>query len=206
MANSENRFLKPTNHLRNLQLLEEISKDPTVSQRKLSNRLGVALGVTNACLKKMVNKGFVKVKGINHKRIAYYLTPKGFSEKAKLTYHFLEYTITYYSNLKNNISAKISSLYQAGHRRIVCYGAGEVMEVAFVILNQIDPELSVLGIVDDDQDKQGKKLFGFQVQSPQIIKELKPDAVLITSIRYRDKIMNRLNGDKELSRINLYSL
>lgn len=206
MPDLENRFLKPTDHLRNLQLLEEISKDPTVSQRKLSQHLGVALGVTNACLKKMVNKGFVKVKGINHKRIAYYVTPKGFSEKAKLTYHFLEYTIRYYCNLKDNISAKLSLLSQAGNKRIVCYGAGEVMEVAFVILNQVDLELLVLGIVDDDKDKQGNKMFGLQVQDPQIINELKPDAVLVTSMRYKDEIMHRLNNDKALSKINLYSL
>lgn len=202
----ENEFLKPTEHLRNLQLLEEISKDSAISQRKLSQHLGVALGVTNTCLKKMVNKGLVKVKGINHKRIAYYLTPKGFSEKTKLTYHFLQHTIRFYSTIKDNISAKLSSLSQAGHRRIICYGAGEVMEVAFIILNETDLKLLVLGIVDDDKKKHGKKMFGFVVQHPQIIKELKPDAVLISSMRYKDKIMRNLNTDRELSGINVYSL
>jgi len=206
MPQLQNRFLKPTEHLRSLQLLEEISKDSSVSQRKLSQRLGVALGVTNACLKKMIHKGLVKAKGINHKRIAYYLTPKGFSEKSKLTYHFLEHTIRYYSNLKNNISAKLSLLSRAGHKRIICYGAGEVLEVAFIILNETNLGPLVLGIVDDDKDKHGKKMFGFVVQHPHVIKELKPDAVLITSIKYKDKIMRRLNNDKELTGINFYSL
>ena len=206
MPQLENRFLKPTEHLRNLQLLEEISKDSAASQRKLAQRLGVALGVTNACLKKMVTKGLVKAKGINHKRIAYYLTPKGFSEKTKLTYHFLQYTIRYYSNLKNNISAKLSLLFKAGHRRIVCYGAGEVMEVAFIILNETNLELLILDIVDDDKDKQGKKMFGFIVQHPQIIKKVKPDAILITSIKYKDKIIHNLSNDNELAGISFYSL
>ncbi len=206
MPELENRFLKPTEHLRNLQLLEEISKDSAVSQRKLSQRLGVALGVTNACLKKMINKGLVKVKGINHKRIAYYLTPKGISEKTKLTYHFLEHTIKYYSNLKNNICAKLTFLSNAGHKRIVCYGAGEVMEVVFIILNETDLKLTVLGLVDDDNSKQGKKMFGFVVQHPQAIKELKPDAVLITSTKYKNKIIHNLNNNRDLSEINFYSL
>ena len=206
MPELKNRFLKPTEHLRSLQLLEEISKDSSVSQRKLSQRLGVALGVTNACLKKMINKGLVKAKGINHKRIAYYLTPKGFSEKTKLTYHFLEYTIRYYSNLKNNISAKLSLLSQAGHKRIICYGAGEVMEVAFIILNETDLGFKVLGIVDDDKEKHGKKMFGYQVQHPRLIKKLEPDAVLITSVRYRDKILRNLSNDRELAETNFYSL
>lgn len=201
-----NKFLKPTEHLRNLQLLEEISKDSSVSQRKLSQRLGVALGMTNACLKKMISKGLVKAKGINHKRIAYYLTPKGFSEKTKLTYHFLQYTIRYYSNLKNNISAKLALLSQAGHRRIICYGAGEVMEVTFIILNETKLDVLVLGIVDDNVDKQGKKMFGFEVQHPKIIKQVNPDAVLITSIRYKDKIIAKRSSDEELTKINFYSL
>ena len=206
MPELQNRFLKPTEHLRSLQLLEEISIDSSVSQRKLSQRLGVALGMTNACLKKMINKGLVKAKGVNHKRIAYYLTPKGFSEKTRLTYHFLQHTIQYYSNLKDNISAKLSSLFQAGHRRIICYGAGEVMEVAFIILNGSNFEFLVLAIVDDNVNKHGMKMFGFEVQHPQTIKELRPDAVLVTSIRYQDKIMRSLNNNRELAGINFYSL
>jgi len=206
MPKLEDRFLKPTENLRNLQLLEEISKDSSLSQRKLSQSLGVALGMTNACLKKMVNKGLVKAKGINHKRIGYYLTPKGFSEKTKLTYHFLEHTIKYYSRLKNNISSKLALLSDAGHRRIICYGAGEAMEVACIILNESNFEFLVLGIVDDDVNKHGKKMFGFQVQHPRAIKELKPDAILITSIDYRDKIMCNLSSNRDLAGINFYTL
>ncbi len=206
MLELKNRFLKPTEHLRSLQLLEEIAKDSSVSQRKLSQRLGVALGVTNACLRKMINKGLIKAKGINHKRIAYYLTPKGFSEKTKLTYHFLQHTIRYYSALKDNISTKLSHLSRNGHRRIICYGAGEVMEVAFIILNEINMELVVLGIVDDNKGKQGKRMFGFEVQHPQTIKGLKPDAILVTSIKYKDRIIRNLNNNRELTGINFYSL
>lgn len=206
MPELKNRFLKPTEHLRNLQLLEEISKDSSLSQRKLSQRLGVALGITNACLKKMINKGLVKAKGINHKRIAYYLTPKGFSEKTKLTYHFLEHTIKYYSRLKDNISAKFALLSKTGHRRIVCYGAGEAMEVAFIILNESSFKFSILAIVDDDTNKHGRKIFGFEVQHPEAIKKLKPDAVLITSIEYKDRIMRNLNNNRELDGINFYWL
>lgn len=200
----ENNFLKPSEDLKNFQLLEEISKDSSASQRKLSQRLGVALGVTNACLKKMVKKGYVKLKGINHKRISYYLTPEGFSEKSRLTYHFLEYTINYYVRLKNNISSKLAMFSKEGIRRVVYYGAGEVMEVAFVTLHETNLEL--LGIIDDDKDKQGKKMFGFSIQGPESIKELKPDAVIITSIRYKDKITQNLKSDKELERIPLYTL
>ena len=137
MENNGN-FMKPNEDLRNLQLLEEISRDSTASQRKLSERLGVALGVTNACLKKMANKGYIKVKGINHKRISYFLTPEGFSEKTRLTYHFLEYTVHYYINLKKNLSEKLGFISKQGVKRAVFYGAGDVMEVAFVTSSEAE--------------------------------------------------------------------
>lgn len=206
MPELKNSFLKPTEDLKNLQLLEEISKDSSLSQRKLSRNLGVALGVTNACLKKMITKGLVKVKGINHKRIAYYLTPKGFSEKTTLTYHFLQHTIRYYSRLKDNISDKLSFISQQGHRRIICYGVGEVMEVVFIILNETNLIPSILAVVDDDKTKRDKKIFGFNIQDPNVINKLKPDAVFVTSIKYREKIMRNLNNDKELTGTNFYSL
>ena len=201
---TENSFLKPTEDLRNLQLLEEISRDSSASQRKLSERLGVALGVTNACLKKMANKGYIKIKGINHKRISYFLTPDGFSEKARLTYHFLEYTVHYYIDLKKNLAEKLDSISKQGVKRAVFYGAGDVMEVAFVISHEVNIE--ILGIIDDDKAKQGTKKFNFIIGGPETIPGLKPDAIIVTSIRYRDKIIKKLNAIEELAKIPVHGL
>lgn len=200
----DNNFLKPTEDLRNLQLLEEISMDSSASQRKLSERLGVALGVTNACLKKMAKKGHIKIKGINHKRISYFLTPEGFSEKTRLTYHFLEYTVHYYIDLKKNLAEKLDSISKQGVKRAVFYGAGDVMEVAFVISHESDIEL--LGIIDDDKAKQGTKKFNFTIGGPEAIKDLNPDAIIITSMRYKDKIIDKINADDELAKIPVYGL
>ncbi len=204
MIETQDKFLKPTEHLRNLQLLEEISQDSTISQRKLSTRLGVALGVTNACLKKMIRKGHIKVKGINHKRIAYYLTPEGFIEKSRLTYNFLQHTVTYYRSLKKNIIAKFDLISKSGIKRILFYGAGEVMEVAFICLKETNFEL--VGIIDDSKDKQGRKIFGFTILKPEDIKSLKPEAVLITSIRYRDKILSNFKQNRLLNGLSISTL
>jgi len=195
-------FQRPTEDLRNLQLLEEISRDSNASQRKLSEKLGVALGVTNACLKKMAKKGYIKIKGINHKRISYYLTPEGFTEKTRLTYHFLEYTVSYYINLKKNLSDKMKRISEQGVKRAVFYGAGDVMEVAFVISHEANIEL--LGIIDDDPQKQGTKKFNYTIGGPGEIKELKPDAIIVTSIRYKDKIIKNINADPDLSKVPVF--
>lgn len=204
MPSDNSNFLRPTEDLRNLQLLEEISRDSTASQRKLSEKLGVALGVTNACLKKMARKGYIKIKGINHKRISYFLTPEGFSEKTRLTYHFLEYTVHYYIGLKKSLTEKLDHISKQGVKRAVFYGAGDVMEVAFVISHEANIELA--GIIDDDKTKQGAKKFNFIIGGPETIEALKPDAIIITSIRYKDKIMKKINADAELAKFPVYTL
>ncbi|MEW6008453.1 MAG: winged helix-turn-helix transcriptional regulator [Candidatus Omnitrophota bacterium] len=204
MPNPPLEFLKPSTDLRNLKLLEEISKEAKISQRKLARRLGVALGVTNACLKKMIKKGFIKVKGISNRRIIYYLSPKGFSEKTRLTYYFLQHTISYYVSLKKKIYEKLRLLEADNVKRIIYYGAGEVMEVAFITLHETNLEL--VGIIDDDGAKHGKKKFGFVISAPAIIKELKPDAIFITSLKFRDEILNNLENDESLRQIRRYSL
>ena len=204
MIETQDKFLKPTEHLRNLHILEEVSNDSSISQRTLSARMGVALGVTNACLRKMIRKGHIKVKGINHKRIAYYLTPEGFTEKTRLTYHFLQHTVSYYKNLKQKVTSKLDLILKSGAKRIVFYGAGEVMEVAFICLQETNLEL--LGIIDDSKDKHGKKIFGFNIQNSDLISELKPDTILVTSIRYKDGILEKLKKNKGLKGISFYSL
>jgi len=204
MVRLEEDFLKPTEHLRNLQLLEEVSKDSNISQRKLSNSLGVALGVTNACLKKMIRKGHIKVRGINHKRIAYYLTPEGFTEKTRLTYYFLQHTVNYYKNLKQKVTSRLNEISKTGAKRMLFYGAGEVMEVAFICLHETNLEL--VGLIDDSLDKKGKKMFGLTIQSTGVIKSLNPEAILITSIRYKDQILKTLKNNRDLNRITVYSL
>ena len=201
---NNDKFLKPTEHLRNLQLLEEISQDSAVSQRKLSSSLGVALGVTNACLKKMIRKGHIKVKGINHKRIAYYLTPEGFTEKTRLTYHFLQHTVSYYKNLKQKVTSKLDLISSSGAKRIVFYGAGEVMEVAFICLQESN--LKLLGIIDDFGNKQERRIFSVTVKPKEALIELNPEAVLITTIRYKDRIFDAIKKDKRLSKISVYKL
>ncbi len=68
---------------RELRIIEEISRDRNLTQRKISHRLGLSLGMTNLILKRLVNKGYVKVRGLNRRKVQYILTPTGFAEKTK---------------------------------------------------------------------------------------------------------------------------
>ena len=68
-------LFKPPQEMRELNLLQELEKNPIVSQRELSNKFGIALGVTNACLKRMARRGWIRIMGLNHHKIGYYLNP-----------------------------------------------------------------------------------------------------------------------------------
>jgi len=182
--NNPNLF-KPTEELRDLRLLEELERNPIISQRELSHKFGIALGVTNACLKRMIRKGWVRIKGLDHRRIGYYLTPKGFVEKSRLTFDLISGIVQHYSELKQVIGERLLEMEHEGKERIVFYGVSDEMEVAYVTLQGV--HLKLIGIVEDDEKFVPQIIFGYELEPVSRIKELKPDCVLITSLIENEK-------------------
>jgi DNA-binding MarR family transcriptional regulator len=183
-------IFKPSEEMRNLRFLEELEKTPVISQRELSHRFNIALGVTNACLKKMVQKGWIRIQGLNRRKIGYYLTPKGVAEKAKLTFHLISYTAQHYSELKKRISDKLLEMEREGLERIVFYGVSDEMEVAYITLQGVN--LRLVGIVEDDEKFRSQIIFGYELERVSQIKGLDPDGVLITSLADIDKKRERI--------------
>jgi EPS-associated MarR family transcriptional regulator len=99
-------ILSDENRYKILKLLES---NPEVNQRELAIELGISLGKANYCIKAIIEKGWVKVsnfrKSSNKKAYAYFLTPKGIDEKAKVTLRFLQYKQEEYTNLQIEIES-----------------------------------------------------------------------------------------------------
>ena len=191
MNNSlQDRLFKPSERMRDLQFLKEIEQNPKVSQRELSNKFGIALGVTNACIKRMARKGLIKLKGIPPRRIAYYVTPKGFAEKTKLTLRFFSFNIHHYAEMKKQISKKLLEIQNNGIKRVAFYGVSDEMEVAYILLQGTGMEL--VAIMDPSKDWIDRMVFGLRVKNPKEIKNVEADALLITSLS------NKLQIEKEL--------
>lgn len=91
----------------NLNLLRKINNSPEVSQRDLARELGFSIGKLNYCLKLLVDKGFVKIesfkKNPNKLNYLYVITPKGISEKTKLTINFMKLKMKEYDQLKKEL-------------------------------------------------------------------------------------------------------
>jgi DNA-binding MarR family transcriptional regulator len=192
MKNSNANFFKPSEELRDLRLLEELERNPIVSQRELSHIFGIALGVTNACLKRMVRKGWVRIRGFDHRKIGYYLTPKGFLEKSRLTFHLVSGIVQHYCELKQVIGERLLEMQRDGKKRVVFYGVSDEMEVAYITLQGVN--LKLVGIVEDDEKVTPRIIFGYEIEPVSRVQELKPDCILITSLTENDLKRGRLKS------------
>ena len=105
-----------------LDLLRKLESNPEYTQRELSREMGVSLGKVNYCMKKLTEKGWVKLTNFSHNPnkmgYAYLLTPGGIEEKSRLTFFFLKRKIVEYEILKKEINAlKLESEEMANENR-----------------------------------------------------------------------------------------
>ena len=120
---------------RDLRLLEAVHKDGRVTQRGLASKLGMALGLANIYLKRMVHKGFIKVVNVQPNRISYLVTPRGIAEKARLTYEFMDYSLHLYGEVRQHLRTALVACAEAG-KRVAIYGSGEAAELAYLSLKE----------------------------------------------------------------------
>jgi DNA-binding MarR family transcriptional regulator len=111
-------------------LLTTIDRDPAVSQRKLSEEIGIAVGSVNWYLRRCVSKGLVKLKQAPVKRYLYYLTPHGFEEKARLTGAFLQSSLELYRSGRKECNEFFRTCEKNGKNVIFLAGAGDFAEIA----------------------------------------------------------------------------
>ncbi|HMK43302.1 MAG TPA: winged helix-turn-helix transcriptional regulator [Dissulfurispiraceae bacterium] len=166
-----------TDHFRSLQILDELSSNDSLTQRDLSKRLGIALGLVNSYIKNLIAKGFVTVKTIPPKRYAYYLTPKGFSEKTRLAYHLFQDYTRIYREAKGNFRSLFSELGDQGIRTVAFAGSDEVAEVAYITLQET--RLSLAGVYD--VERSGERFFDLVIRPLHEIVPRGFDCIVVTS-------------------------
>lgn len=131
---------------RDLLLLNALDRDAGATQRTLATKLGVALGLTNLYLKRLARKGFIKITTIPRNRIQYLLTPQGFTEKSRLTYLYMQYSLSYYRDMRAQLKERLSPLGELRGQRVVIYGTSELAELAYLSLREMD--LTCVGFID----------------------------------------------------------
>ena len=119
-----------------LGLLGAVHENSGVSQRSLAGELGIALGLTNAYLRRCVRKGYVKVSKAPANRYGYYLTPQGFAEKSRLTARYLGRSLSFYRTARNELDALLAVCDNRRWTRLALCGAGELAEIAVLCATQ----------------------------------------------------------------------
>ena len=142
---------------RDLRVLEAVQQDSRLTQRGLASKLGIALGLANIYLKRMIHKGYIKCVNVQPNRISYLITPRGIAEKARLTYEFMDYSLHLYGEVRQHLRAALRECAAAGKRVAIC-GSGEAAELAYLSLKEsgLDP----VAVFDADG---GREFLGMPV-------------------------------------------
>jgi DNA-binding Lrp family transcriptional regulator len=143
---------------RELKLLEAVERDSRVTQRSLATKLGIALGLTNIYLKRLVRKGYIKCVNVQSNRLSYLITPRGIAEKARLTYEFMDYSMHLYAEVRQHLRVALQECAKVD-RRIAIYGRGEPAELAYLSLREVG--LEPVAIFDEDN---GHEFLGMPVR------------------------------------------
>ena len=187
MNTTEDRSL---DSYRSFQLLAEITGDEPLSQRELSRRLGIAVGLVNSYLKNLVAKGYVRVKAFPRNRYAYLLTPTGIAEKSRLACQHLTYFTGLYTVVRQDYLNLFLSLEAKGVRQVIFCGVDEVAEIAYLSLQETGIDL--IGVVDD-QGHDVREFFGMKV-APLDAVPTDSTLVAITSLKRSDELKTSLQN------------
>lgn len=188
IVHSMNNKSEGSEDYRSLLVLDEISKNNEITQRALSKKLGIALGLVNSYLKNLVNKGHVTVSAIPRKRYKYYLTPKGFAEKTRLTYHHLQNFTSLYRVARKDFRALFYHLEDCGVRSVAFCGVDEVAEIAYLSLNEVD--IKLFGVLDNE--RAGGDFFGYSIKPVKEVLSFDAERIVITSFAGADRVIQEL--------------
>jgi DNA-binding MarR family transcriptional regulator len=129
-----------------LGMLNAVERDSNLTQRHLARELGIALGLANSYLKRCAKKGFIKIRQVPLNRYAYYLTPRGFAEKSRLTAEYLTVSFDFFRRARLDAVALLAACHARGWTRAALWGAGELAEVT--VLSAPEAAVEILCVID----------------------------------------------------------
>ena len=180
-SRSEHEHLDVPSGDRDLQLLSEVEEAPEITQRELSIRTGISLGLTNILLRNMAQKGYLRIAQAGWKRWLYNLTPEGVSHKVRLTVSYVRRVLDHYQNVRQTLRDELEPLALTAESRIAIYGAGEFAELVYIGLKELGIEEIDVFI---ERDPEGRKFLGMPIKK---VNTLQPD--------WYDHIVIALMGD-----------
>jgi DNA-binding MarR family transcriptional regulator len=119
----------PSESARELALLEHIESNPDVTQASLATQLGVAVGTVNWHLKRLIEKGYIKIKRAERKKLRYIITPEGIALRTLLTVDYIEQQFLLYRNTRQRVREHLEQIKNAGFEQVSILGEGDVADI-----------------------------------------------------------------------------
>ena len=188
MNSGDSRAQQSPDDYRSFLLLDEISRNNEITQRALSKSLGIALGLINSYIKNLASKGYITISAIPRKRYQYYLTPQGFIEKTRMTYHHLQNFTNLYRVARQDFQRLFHNLYKDNVKRVVFCGSDEVAEIAYITLQEFGIEL--VAVVDTEMEN--NSFLGQNIRPIGNLKNINYDRVIVTSFLKEEILYSEL--------------
>jgi len=179
-----------------LGLLNMVDDNSAASQRSMADDLGIALGLANAYLKRCVKKGLIKVSQAPANRYAYYLTPKGFSEKSRLTAEYLSQSFNLFRHARAEGAELFAHCQNRGWKRIALYGISDLTEI--MTLSARDFDLELVCVISDEVGV--SKFAGLRV-TPAMPGPNDVDAIIICNFNDSQPAYDAVIGDFPVERV-----
>jgi hypothetical protein len=171
---------------RDLQLLRAVEQEPLVTQRILASRFGMALGLTNTCLKRLANRGYIECISRPSHRFFYKITSRGLTRLIRLTREYVRHSLESYADARREVRQTLHAALD-GQRRIVLLGTDEAAEVAYLCLKEAGLEpVAIFG------DTPGHAFLGIPIRDLRELKQLEFDLILCASFESAASALRRL--------------
>jgi DNA-binding MarR family transcriptional regulator len=174
---------------REFEILTAIGEGRPLTQRALAQRLGVALGLTNLYLKRMVGKGYVKISRLDRRRLGYLLTSRGIAQRSRLMYDHMTYWASLYRRARGTLREGLSAFLTQGMQRVALYGTGEAGELAYITLRELGIE--PVGVFDRQA---GGVFLGHKVRDYRELAAEAADAIIVATFDRPDTEMEALEA------------
>ena len=128
-------------------ILNHIQENPDTTQADIATQLGVAVGSVNWYVKRLINKGYIKVTQMQRRRLRYLLTPQGVTEKTRLMREFMQASLKWYRVTREDSKRYLRQVKEAGYPAVCIEGDGDLAEIVY--LSCLEAGVTVEDVADE---------------------------------------------------------
>jgi FlaA1/EpsC-like NDP-sugar epimerase len=191
------KFIKSTDHMKNLLILSEVEKGLPMTQAILAEIAGVSVAMINSYIKKLCANGYLAMQG-NNKNTIYQITPEGIEYKRYLLISFMAELMELSKSMSAQIKQMLLPLVEDGEKKVYFYGAGETGQVCARVASGIQ-KLQIIGFIDDNPSLHMKLVAGYPVMSLETALQHPFDKIVISVFsnhQLKEKLLSLIGEEK----------